>query len=320
MSQRRSPRRLPGERCPPGDSNRPVNGFTLIEILVVVAIIGVLVGLLLPAVQSAREAARRVQCANHLHQIGLAAHNYHSIYRQFPRQRTPEHFHTWAAALLPFHEAGNVLATYDFDVAWNHPNNHDAISSSIPTYRCPSTPLSGMLDRFGSAAMATTDYVPHGELSLEFVESGHISFRHRRDGLITRRVVKMRDVLDGLSNTIFVVEDAGRPQFFVNGRLGPANHNNRCGNFDVRNGRVRGGGWANPYHQIPVHGFSGDGLRCTGPYIINKTNNNEAYAFHPAGLHVALGDGSVRFLSEQTDAELYASLVTKANREVATGF
>ena len=91
------------------------HGFTLVELLVVLAIIAILVGLLLPAVQAAREAARRVQCKNNLHQIGLALHNYHGVFRRFPPQRTRNGFHGWAIFTLPYIENQNVRNSMYFD-------------------------------------------------------------------------------------------------------------------------------------------------------------------------------------------------------------
>src|ERR1044072_5636270 len=85
------------------------SAFTLFDLLVVIAIIGVLVALLLPAVQAAREAARRMQCSNHLKQIGLAAQNFHNTYRASPPTRYPCHFGGWAVALMPYFEQQNVF-------------------------------------------------------------------------------------------------------------------------------------------------------------------------------------------------------------------
>lgn len=300
---------------------RPALGFTLIELLVVIAIIGVLVGLLLPAVQAAREAARRMSCSNNLRQIGLAAHNYHSAYKQLPRQSVPGRGHTWATAILPFLERGAVLEKYDFNYSWNHLKNRDAIKSPIETLLCPSSPKGDYLDEVQpNVWTATTDYVPHGAVAKGIIDAGYVKPRKNRTGLITVGVTRFRDVLDGLSNTLLLVECAGRPEYWVLGRMGPNNNDNGCGNLNVSNGRTRGGGWADPQNRIPLHGFMPDGLKCVGPKAINMTNNNEAYSFHVGGMQINLADGSTRFISEQMDLELYVSLITKAEREVMTDF
>lgn len=137
--------------------------FTLIELLVVIAIIGLLVALLLPAIQSTREAARRMQCANNLKQIGLALHNYHSAYREFPQNmpgggkesgdRCTTGFYSWLAAILPQIEQGNLFESIDFDVemadpgscndvfgptiSGNHPNAA-AAHTAVQEFLCPS--------------------------------------------------------------------------------------------------------------------------------------------------------------------------------------
>ncbi|MEL6109196.1 MAG: DUF1559 domain-containing protein [Planctomycetota bacterium] len=298
-------------------ANSRRRGFTLVELLVVIAIIGILIGLLLPAVQSAREAARRMQCANNLRQVALAAHNYHASFKRFPRQSEPGLGHTWAAALLPYYEQGSVYEEYDFNYRWNHAQNQQAIRRKIELLLCPSSPKGDELDFINANVQtATTDYVPHGSVTTQLINAGFVEERRSRDGLINRSVTRFRDVLDGLSNTLILVEDAGRPQYWVLGRFGPRTNNNGCGNFNVTNGRTRGGGWANPVNMIPMHGFNRDGLTCVGPQVINATNNNEAYSFHIGGINVNLGDGSTRFISEQIDIEIYASLITMRGREI----
>ncbi len=119
-------------------------GFTLVELLVVIAIIGVLISLVLPAVQSAREAARRMSCQNNLHQIGVALHNYHSAYRQLPSgwvdNRT--HLHEpgwgWAAAILPQMGQAAIYEQIDFTYPIDHEKHVGARLAVVPGYICPS--------------------------------------------------------------------------------------------------------------------------------------------------------------------------------------
>jgi prepilin-type N-terminal cleavage/methylation domain-containing protein/prepilin-type processing-associated H-X9-DG protein len=125
---------------------RRTHGFTLVELLVVIAIIGILVALLLPAVQAAREAARRSKCVNHLKQIGLAVHNYHDTQLAIPfgsggcKGLTPNYptTGTWGAFILPFLEASNHYDLFDFKVSMLHANNTQAVTTLVPGYLCPS--------------------------------------------------------------------------------------------------------------------------------------------------------------------------------------
>lgn len=306
--------------CNPSRAERN-GGFTLVELLVVIAIIGVLVGLLLPAVQAAREAARRMSCSNNMRQVGLAAHNYHSTYKQFPRKSIPRRGHTWAVAILPFIEQSNIYEKYDFNVDWDAPKNRDIIQTNIQTYLCPSTPDNQLLDIYGPIRSATTDYVPHGKIADDLMDAGHVKRRPDPSGLLDgTKVTRFRDCLDGVSNTMLLAECAGRPQYFVLNRFGPRMNNDGCGNANVTDWRSRLGGWANPGNFVPVHGFNHDGLTCSGPYIINKTNNNEAYSFHVGGIQINMADGSTHFITEQVDKEVYASLITYRGHEVVGEF
>ena len=116
---------------------RSQRGFTLIELLVVIAIIAILVALLLPAVQQAREAARRTQCKNNLKQIGLAMHNYHDVYRTFPMGANSQIYGPFVA-ILPYIEQANLQGLYDFNLYYTHPDNADAINRNVQVYLCPS--------------------------------------------------------------------------------------------------------------------------------------------------------------------------------------
>jgi prepilin-type N-terminal cleavage/methylation domain-containing protein len=126
---------------------RTPRAFTLVELLVVIAIIGVLVALLLPAVQAAREAARRIKCANNLKQIGLGLHNYESTYQSLPWGNAYKSGYvpgspSWAASILPFIEAQNHYERFNFSITMDQPANAVAVTTSVPTYICPTDPLS----------------------------------------------------------------------------------------------------------------------------------------------------------------------------------
>ncbi len=114
------------------------NGFTLVELLVVIAIIGILVALLLPAVQAAREAARRTQCVNHMKQIGLAVQNYHDTTSQLPPMRIDDHQATWGVLILPFMEEGVVADLWDNARGCFYDQTYQARTAVIPGYFCPS--------------------------------------------------------------------------------------------------------------------------------------------------------------------------------------
>lgn len=121
--------------------NRNQRGFTLVELLVVIAIIGVLIGLLLPAVQSAREASRRTECVNHLKQLGVAIHNYHDTKKKLPPGRwggTPGKVYGPHGLLLPFMEQNNIYALINFKVSWDHSDNTQARAAVVSTFVCPS--------------------------------------------------------------------------------------------------------------------------------------------------------------------------------------
>ena len=125
-------------------SERKLRGFTLIELLVVIAIIAILVALLLPAVQQAREAARRTQCKNNLKQLGLALHNYESTYGMFPPSRitlsNPTFQISWNTMILPYIEQDNAYRQYNTNLSWFNAVNDPVTTIQLPAFVCPSTP------------------------------------------------------------------------------------------------------------------------------------------------------------------------------------
>ena len=295
-------------------------GFTVVELLVVITIIAILLALLLPGVQAAREAARRVQCKNNLHQIGLALHNYHGAFGRFPPQSTQGGFHGWAIFTLSFMERQNVRDKYNMAYRWNAPQNAEAVEAIVPEFQCPSSRLSGTARTHigGGRWAATNDYAPPGAVSRNLVTAGFIRPRPDYEGLMRGwKRTGFRDALDGTSSTLMFAEDTSRPDYYVTpGRLGPRYSPPSGGNFGVENGIVKGAAWADARNGIPMHGFTYDGASSPGPCPMNCTNNNEMFSFHPGGVHCLLADGAVRFLSESIDIDTMASLITAGSKEV----
>lgn len=292
----------------------PHAGFTLTEVLVVVAIVSILLGLLLPAIQSARESARRVHCSNNVRQVGLAVLQHVNSDGRLPA--AADTFRSLLTGLLPYVEQKTIWDRYAIDKSWDDDANQDAIKQPVAVYRCPSVPDSSSLDQLGGGRVASvTDYTAPTEVSSELVSAGIVTSR-KLGGALRSQPAPISTVFDGVSQTLAIIEDAGRPAFWAGKRQGPDELVPGCGNFSVTGGRVRGAGWADPNQVIPLHGFSTDGLTCPGRCAINCTNNNEAYGFHPGGVVAAFLDGHVRFLNETIDIETYASLVTSQGREL----
>ena len=203
--------------------------FTLVELLVVIAIIGILVAMLLPAVQAAREAARRTQCFNNLKQVGLAIHNYHDTLLTFPSgwvasdpatNRPHVEGHPgwgWNSLILPYMEQQNLHRSIDFNRAVIDPVNRAALNTELKTLRCPSDVGDGVFALPAEAGgvlmhMATSNYVGNfGTTELEDYEGAAIGVIGRGNGFFHHNSrLRMADILDGTSNTLAVGERASR--------------------------------------------------------------------------------------------------------------
>ena len=297
--------------------NRLRPAFTLVELLVVIAIIGILLSMLLPAVQGVRESARRTKCMNNVRQLGIALHNFESAFKTFPPAFTDGH--SWTGIILDYIEQTNVADLYDRNYPWHHLKNQDAISTVVPMFLCPSNPNGRPFyhDKIGNGKIsAVMDYAAITGVAAVVYNAGYAEpVRSSKGGLSAGKGTQIRDIRDGLSNTIMITEDVGRPVHHVSNGFGPDNLRVGGGNLSVSNARVRGAGWADNVNTIPVHGFSSDGLTCPGPIAINATNNNEAFGFHP-GMAIGLFcDGSVSGVNESISMQQYSELVTRAGGE-----
>jgi prepilin-type N-terminal cleavage/methylation domain-containing protein len=187
-------------------------GFTLVELLVVIAIIGVLVALLLPAVQAAREAARRGQCQNHLRQVALAAQNYHDTMLRFPAGWCRPHNASAICSLLPYLEQGNKANAFDWTQDINGAaTNAAARSQDVKVYMCPSDPgtgrfFTGLTGLNGSEPTGRNNYMPNMGSRANFAEVDN-GVRMRANGIFFRNsAVRMAEITDGTSNTAIFSE------------------------------------------------------------------------------------------------------------------
>jgi prepilin-type N-terminal cleavage/methylation domain-containing protein len=263
--------------------------FTLVELLVVIAIIGVLVALLLPAVQSAREAARRMQCTNHMKQIALAIHVYENTTREFPPAyvASGSQQHNIFTYILPQMEQQNVYNLYRFDSPYNSTVNKAATEVEIPALRCPSTPKSGdkWLADYGTCTLLTTP------ARTTLTSGGFITARSNWESVLQPTQVAPANVKDGLSNSYLMFEDAGRPRKFTKGS-------------SAGTGTASGSRWADPENYFHIHDT------CGGTAMTNCHNDNEIFGFHPGGTVISLADGSVRFENESVAPEVFVSMFT----------
>lgn len=296
-------------------------GFTLVELLVVIAIIGILVGLLLPAVQAAREAARRIQCANHLHQMGIALHNYHSGMRRFPAGIVRKHSTFWSAGLLPYVEQDNLYNSLDFTEPWSvaYGPNAVACQTLIPVFRCPSSGAPRRSNSQGVPNRVPCTYlaVGSGTDTRESATSADHLGRYHRDGLMyLDSDHRMASITDGTSNTLAIGEalvkfevigfdlDVVSPQLLDHWYIGSQGIGPTTDNATREVSEALGS------TGVPINSIFKDDIWVDAKEMCFSSH-------HTGGAQFVFGDSHVRFLSDGIDARVYSALGTIAGGEVA---
>jgi len=308
-------------------------GFTLVELLVVIAIIGILVSLLLPAIQAARAAARRTQCKNNVKQLGLALHNYHDTHKSLPpghletgtTGRTFRHHFSWMAYILPYMEQEHVHDRIDFNLGYSAPENREAASTSISTFICPSDPVVRIPSRpyWGiTNYWAPTNYLGNQGIDCQcrFERCsgifGHSTF------------TRLSQITDGTSETIAIGETlkgdldvSSLEDNYIYARRGGgvganAQDVDTCQGL-APNASDRATKWlgGHPQHNLLNTSRGPNDLRfdCKAPH--NGCSNFSARSAHVGGVHVGMADASVQFISNSVDVTVFRALGTRRGNE-----
>lgn len=302
--------------------NRP-RGFTLIELLVVIAIIAILIALLLPAVQQAREAARRSQCKNNLKQLGLALHNYHDTHRVFPPGSighstigpTPQAFGP-LTMLLPYVDQASIYNQLDFNVSYTHPPNDQFKKEIISTFLCPSYSGPQVSDEHGFKLVPASQASITNYLGVcGYTTTGDTVDASDRSNFASDELgcfwvnsnTKIRDVIDGTSNTMIFGE------FKADSMV----------DYDPIVTWDNGQRWSPWIRGIIAEGSGSVKSTRFGPNQMPPVNSIlkdwtllPFSSQHEGGVHMLMADGSTHFFSENIDLTLWRNLSARADRQV----
>ena len=327
---------------------RRKNAFTLVELLVVIAIIGVLIALLLPAVQQAREAARRMSCTNNQKQIGLALHNYHDTFGNFPygyRLGNIGNRDCWFQRLLPFVEQKALQEVYEKCIRTPSSQGGNLSGGYSYVYTVPSTFQGGLLggaiiQNFNCPSEVNNPAYCRGNQVGNYVLCNGNSYFKRTNSpsgttkgmFYLESSTGFNDLIDGSSNTVMgseaIIRGANRPGhiYDAGGYWQGSNHGE--GFFstqqspntslpdlivrsDTNNNECTSGEWDKV---APCEDVGYDDNNSSGGY------RNSARSYHPGGVNVVMGDASVRFIPETINLTTWRALGTTQNREVVGEF
>jgi prepilin-type N-terminal cleavage/methylation domain-containing protein len=304
-------------------------GFTLVELLVVIAIIGILVSLLLPAVQAAREAGRRTQCANNLRQLGLAVHNFHDVQRFSPPVHTggrnsnsEDRYGTWFVVILPFIEQQALFEQFDLSKQWSEAPNPAAAAlpaASLSVYQCPSRrsgvnmsdaePQVGATGDYAASSVADANY-QHQFQSQSVLHGAMIGSGPERQVTRWKGRIGFAAITDGLSNTLL----AGEKHVFVADlNKGGSKGGSGDGNLYV----TQTTGWWECHSVRRADHPNGFGR---GPQDKRSERHHTFGSWHPGLCQFVLADGSVRPLQNTTDLTLLYQLGRRNDGKAVSGF
>jgi len=307
--------------------SRSIRGFTLVELLVVIAIIGIMVALLLPSVQAAREAARRLQCSNNLKQIGLAVHNYHDASRVLPfGQGGTNNHYSAVSMLLPFMEQQPLYASIDFRLPYSNPVNDAARRTELSMLRCPSdieNPLpetGGAINYMANkgngivwrdASGPNTGMEPPNGV---FFFRSAIRFGQIKDGLSNTAAFSERVLADGSNGIVSPLADVF---FHPAAPVTPTEAQAMCEAIDINDlmhqfPLFMGAPWIDGQHTY-LHATPPNSRSC-GFFLVLRAVMPPS-SQHSDGVQLLLCDGSVRFVTEQIDLSTWRALGSRSSNE-----